>query len=169
MEVGFHRRRPLMHGHTRGWVSLVLIALVVVMVPWTLWLSIALPSRHTSHDWDSTWVGFDIVLLAALALTAAGYRRRWAILPIVASASGMLLFADAWFDVTLSGADGASLFLAVAAELPVGAFCLWIAWQGMQELLARATSPGDRRAPVRASLRPHTPDRRRRAGRSRVG
>jgi hypothetical protein len=169
MEVGFHRRRPLMHGHTRGWVSLVLIALVAVMVPWTLWLSVVLPSRHTSHDWDSTWVGFDLVLLTGLALTAAGYRRRWAILPIVASASGMLLFADAWFDVTLSGADGASLFLAVAAELPVGAFCLWIAWQGMQELLARTTSPGDRRAPGRASPRPHTPDRRRRADRSRAG
>jgi hypothetical protein len=169
MELGFHRRRPLMHGHTRGWVSLVLIVLVAVMVPWTLWLSVALPSRHTSHDWDSTWVGFDLVLLTGLALTAAGYWRRWAILPIVASASGMLLFADAWFDVTLSGADGASLFLAVAAELPVGAFCFWIAWHGMQELLARTTSPGDRRAPGRASPRPHTPDRRRRADRSRAG
>jgi hypothetical protein len=169
MEVGFHRRRPLMHGQARAWVSLVLIALVVVMVPWTLWLSIVLPARHTSHDWDSTWVGFDVVLLVALGLTAAGYRWRWPILPIVASAAGMLLFADAWFDVTLSGADGASLFLAVAAEIPVGAFCLWIAWHGMQELLARATSPGDRRAPGRESPRPHTPDRRRPADRSPVG
>jgi hypothetical protein len=169
MEVGLNRRRPLMHGNRRGWVSLVLIALVVVMVPWTLWLSVVLPSRHTSHDWDSTWVGFDIVLLTALALTAAGYRRRWPILPIVASAAGMLLFADAWFDVTLSGADGASLFLALAAEIPIGAFCLWIAWHGMQELLARTTSPGDRRAPGRVSLRPHTPDRRRRGDHSPVG
>jgi hypothetical protein len=166
MEVGLHRRRPLMHGNARAWVSLVLIALVIVMVPWTLWLSIVLPARHTSHDWDSTWVGFDLVLLTALGLTAAGYRRHWTILPIVASAAGMLLFADAWFDVTLSGADGASLFLAVAAEIPVGAFCLWIAWHGMQDLLARATSPGDRRAPGPASPRPRTPDRRRPEDRS---
>jgi hypothetical protein len=166
MELGFHRRRSLMHGPARAWVSIGLIGLVAVMVPWTLWLSLVLPARHTSHDWDSTWVGFDLVLLTALGLTAAGYRRRWRILPIVASAAGVLLFADAWFDVTLSGADGASLFLAVAAEIPVGVFCLWLAWHGMQELLAGATSPGDRRAPGRASPRPHTPDRRRQEDRS---
>jgi hypothetical protein len=169
MEVGFHRRRSLMHGPARAWVSIVLIGLAAVMVPWTLWLSLVLPARHTSHDWDSTWVGFDLVLLTALGLTAAGYRRRWRILPIVASAAGVLLFADAWFDVTLSGADGASLFLAVAAEIPIGAFCLWLAWHGMQELLAEATSRGDRREPGRASLRPHTPDRRRPEDRSPVG
>jgi hypothetical protein len=169
MELGFHRRRPLMHGRTRGWVSLVLIALTVVMVPWTLWLSIVLPSRHTSHDWDSTWVGFDLVLLSALGLMAAGYRRHWPILPIVASAAGVLLFADAWFDVTLSGAGLSSILLAVVAELPIGSFCLWVAWQGMEELRAAATSPGDRRAPGRESLRPRTPDRRRPEARSPVG
>src|SRR4051795_3827106 len=144
MEVGFHRRRPLMHGSTRGWVSLVLIALVAVMVPWTLWLSVVLPSRHTSHDWDATWVGFDIVLLAALGLTAVAYRKHWHVLPIVASAAGVLLFCDAWFDIALSGGAPSSLFLAFAAEIPVGTFCLWLAWVGMKELVS-ATSPGDRR------------------------
>jgi hypothetical protein len=155
-----------MHGETRAWVSLVLLGLVAVMVPWTLWLSVVLPARHTSHDWDATWVGFDLVLLLALGLTAVAYRKHWPALPLLASAAGVLLFADAWFDVSLSGGSAASLFLALAAEVPVGIFCLWLAWEGLREL--RATSPGDRRAPGRASLHPHTPDRRRPAARSRV-
>jgi hypothetical protein len=169
MELGLHRRRPLMHGETRAWVSLVLIALTAVMVPWTLWLSVVLPSRHTSHDWDATWVGFDLILLVALGLTAAAYRRHWVVLPILASAAGVLLFADAWFDIALSGGSWSSLLLAIVAELPVGSFCLWLAWEGTRELRAAATSPGDRRAPGRGSPRLHTPDRRRPAGRSPVG
>jgi hypothetical protein len=157
-----------MHGETRAWVSLVLIGLAVVMVPWTLWLAIALPARHTSHDWDATWVGFDLVLLSALGLTATAYRRHWAVMPILASAAGVLLFSDAWFDVTLSGGSVSSLVLALAAELPVGSFCLWLAWEGTRALRV-ATSPGDRRAPVRGSPRPHIPDRRQPGDRSPVG
>jgi hypothetical protein len=170
MELGFHRGRRLMHGSTRAWVSLALLALTAVMVPWTLWLSVVLPAKHTSHDWDATWVGFDLVLLTALGLTAVGYRKHWPILPIVASAAGVLLFADAWFDVTLSGANASSVTLALVAEIPVGAFCLWIAWQGMQDLLREsARSRGDRRVPGPASPRPHTPDRRRPVDRSQAG
>ena len=89
MEVGFRRRRPLMHGETRAWVSLVLLGLVAVMVPWTLWLSVVLPAHHTSHDWDATWVGFDVVLLVALGLTAVAYRRHWPALPLLAAAAGV--------------------------------------------------------------------------------
>jgi hypothetical protein len=164
MEIGLHRHRRLLHGETRAWVSLVLLGMVAVMIPWTLWLSVVLPAKHTSHDWDATWVGFDVVLLFALGLTAVAFRRRWHVLPIVASAAGVLLFADAWFDIALSGGGASSLVLAFAAEIPVGSFCLWLAWAGMKEL--ETTSRGDRRAPGRESPRPHTPDRRRPAARS---
>jgi hypothetical protein len=166
MEIGLHRHRRLLHGETRAWVSLVLLAMVAVMIPWTLWLSVVLPSKHTSHDWDATWVGFDVVLLLVLGLTAVAFRRHWHGLPIVASAAGVLLFADAWFDIALSGAAASSLVLALLAEIPVGSFCLWLAWVGTKDL--EATSRVDRRAPGRESPRPHTPDRRRPAARSRA-
>jgi hypothetical protein len=141
-------------------VSLVLATVTLVLVPWTLWLSIVLPARHTTHDWDATWVGFDLVLLMALGLTVVAYRKRWLVLPLVASAAGVLLYADAWFDIWLSGAAASSI-VALFAELPVGTFCIWLAWEALT-----ATSRGDRTALVPASPRRRTRGRRRQGDRS---
>jgi hypothetical protein len=145
----------------RRFVTLLLAAITVVLVPWTLWLSIVLPAQHTTHDWDATWVGFDALLLTALGLTALAYRKRWTGLPLLATAAGVLLFADAWFDTWLSGASLSSIALALVAEVPLGSFCLWLAWTALT-----ATSRGDRTALVPASPRRRIRGRRRRAARS---
>jgi hypothetical protein len=144
-------------------VSLVLGTITLVLIPWTLWLSIVLPARHTTHDWDATWVGFDVFLLVTLGLTVVAYRKRWTALPLVASAAGVLLYVDAWFDNALSGGATSAIVLALLAELPLGTFCLWLAWEALT-----ATSRGDRTALVPASPRPRTRGRRRRGARSRV-
>ena len=49
------------------WVTPVLTVTAVVLLPWTLWLTFTLPSRHITQHYDVAWVGFDVALLAAFA------------------------------------------------------------------------------------------------------
>ncbi|MFF3906358.1 hypothetical protein ACFYZJ_10150 [Streptomyces sp. NPDC001848] len=95
------------------------------LVPWTVILGVTLPSEYRVHEWRTTWVGFDLLLLTALGATAVlGIRRhRAVVLPALASA--VLLVCDAWFDVSLALGTSAvwtSAALAVFVELPVAAF-----------------------------------------------
>jgi hypothetical protein len=51
-------------------------------------------------------------------------------LEATAAVSSALLVADAWFDIVLTGSWSErheAILLAVAAELPLAFFCLWIA------------------------------------------
>lgn len=93
----------------------------VVLVPWTFYLAVTLPRRYVAHHWDLVWVGFDVLLLAMLALTAwLGWQRRQAMV-LTSFATGVLVLADAWFDVLTAQPDDAVLSVVVAAlvEVPV--------------------------------------------------
>ncbi|MEU1601318.1 hypothetical protein ABZ468_53825 [Streptomyces sp. NPDC005708] len=95
------------------------------LVPWTLILGLKLPSDYQVHAWRTTWVGFDIMLLIALATTAVLGKRRNLAMVIPALATAVLLVCDAWFDVSLefgTSAVWASVALAVFVELPMAAF-----------------------------------------------
>jgi hypothetical protein len=99
------------------------------LVPWTLWLTFSLPSRHVTEDYDLAWVGFDIVLAAAFAATAWAtlHISRW-LVPL-AAVTGTMLVCDAWFDVVTSSGGGDRLeavLEAVFAELPLAALCAYI-------------------------------------------
>ncbi|MGW2934014.1 hypothetical protein ACWDA7_19670 [Streptomyces sp. NPDC001156] len=95
------------------------------LAAWTVLLGVTLPSDYQVHQWRTTWVGFDILLLIALGLTAVlGKRRNPAVL-LTGLATAVLLVCDAWFDVSLAfgtPAVWASIALAVFVELPVAAF-----------------------------------------------
>ena len=52
----------------------------VALVPWTLYLTFTLPSRHVTFHYDLAWVGFDVALAASFAATA------WAASPRLALA-----------------------------------------------------------------------------------
>jgi len=68
----------------------------VVLVPWIVYLAIALPRVYVSHNWDQAWVGFDLLLLMLLVATAVlGYLRRQLVM-LTAFATGVLLICDAW-------------------------------------------------------------------------
>jgi hypothetical protein len=93
-------------------------------------------------NWDLAWSGFDSVLAALFMLTAyaAWNHRHW--LPAAAAATGALLIADAWFDVTLASRTNdfkAALIEALAAELPLAAMCFWIGFT--TEARAEPTPP----------------------------
>jgi len=107
----------------------VLSVTALALVPWTLWLTFSLPSKHVTHHYDLAWVGFDVGLLCAFALTAwAAYRRSPLLVP-VASATCALLLCDAWFDVVTStpGERWEAALEAGLAELPLALLCAVVA------------------------------------------
>jgi hypothetical protein len=93
----------------------------VILVPWIVYLAIALPRVYVSHNWDQAWVGFDLLLLMLLVATAVlGYLRRQLVM-LTAFATGVLLICDAWFDwMTSNRADvGWAAMTALLVELPL--------------------------------------------------
>ena len=111
------------------WVPRLLALVAVGLIPWTLWLTFSLPSRHVTQDYDLAWVGFDIVLAGAFGATAWATLRssRW-LVPF-AAATGTMLVCDAWFDVVTSSGGGDRLqavLEAVFAELPLAALCAYV-------------------------------------------
>jgi hypothetical protein len=98
----------------------------MILLPWTIYVGESLPSRQLSPNYDAAWVGFDLILLAALASTAYFSLRRSRHLASAASATAALLVVDAWFDVmtTPAGQRWQSILLAAAVELPLAAVCL---------------------------------------------
>lgn len=109
--------------------------LSLLLVPWIVFIAMALPSRQLSSHYDVAWAGFDVFLFVGLAATAffALRRSRW--LPIAAAATASMLIIDAWFDVLTSHA-GRDLVVAVVfallVELPLSALCWFVAHQGEQ-------------------------------------
>lgn len=105
-----------------AWVSVVYIVFSLILVPWTLYLSVTLPTHHLSRHWDLSWVGLDIAILASLLTTGvlAFYRSRWVVMS--ATAAGSFLLVDAWFDI-ISQRPGFELqeaiFLALVFEIPL--------------------------------------------------
>ena len=45
----------------------VTVVSAVILVPWIVYLAVALPRVYVTHNWDEAWVGFDIILLLLLA------------------------------------------------------------------------------------------------------
>ena len=113
------------------WVVAILALVSIALLPWVLWLTVTLPSRHVSEHWDAAWVGLDVAEILAFALTAFAAWRRKPWLQAAAAAAGTLLLTDAWFDVLLSTGDE-KVWLAVGeavlSEIPLAILCFWIAW-----------------------------------------
>ena len=97
------------------WVITILALVAIALLPWVLWLTVTLPSRHVSEHWDAAWVGFDVAEILAFALTAYAAWRRAPWLQGAASAAGTLLLSDAWFDILLSTGDE-KVWLAVGQD-----------------------------------------------------
>jgi hypothetical protein len=112
------------------WITALLGFTAVALVPWTLWLTFTLPSRHVSHHYDLAWVGFDVALAFAFAATArAAYRESPLLIPFAAATCAMLV-CDAWFDIVTStpGERMEAVLEAVFAELPLAALCAFVVY-----------------------------------------
>jgi hypothetical protein len=114
LELNWHRGRKL------G----VLLSMVscIVLAGWIIVLTLTLHRQYTATHWRFAWVGFDIVLLAAFALTGWGFWRGRQVVISCLLVTGTLLLCDAWFDVILDlGTRGIweSVASAVLIELPL--------------------------------------------------
>jgi hypothetical protein len=115
---------------TPRWAAPLFAGMALVLVPWIGYLVVSLPPHVSFRHYNVSWVGFDLLLLAALARTAwLAYRHsRRVALPAVVTAT--LLVVDAWFDVTSAHRGGPfveALLLAVLVELPLAGVCLYLA------------------------------------------
>lgn len=111
------------------WVAPLFLALGALTVPWTAFLAVTLPDHARTQNYREAWVGFDIMLVAALLATAyLAWRGRRSV-ALVASATATMLVLDAWFDVLTSRRSevGWSIASALLAELPLAVLCGWIA------------------------------------------
>jgi hypothetical protein len=127
-QLAAERERSLLR--LRHWVFVILGGIALALLPWTVYLSISLPSEHRSAHWDIVWPGLDVAIALAIAATVVALVRYSAYLPIFATVAGTLLLCDAWFD-TLTSQSGNELawatFEAAAAEVPLAVFCFWLA------------------------------------------
>jgi hypothetical protein len=111
------------------WLTVVFSLMAVLLVPWTLWLTFSLPTRHVTRHYDVAWVGFDIALAGAFAATAYAAVRATPWLQALAAVTGTMLLCDAWFDTVTSTSHDEQLLAileAIGAELPLAALCGWI-------------------------------------------
>ena len=101
-----------------------------VLIPWTAYLAVTLPKRDVTAHYRGAWVGFDLLLVAAVVLTAYYAFRVDTRVQLPATATATLLVVDAWFDVmTSSGraATATAVLMALCIELPAAVFSLWLA------------------------------------------
>jgi hypothetical protein len=111
-------------------LPLLFASAALVLVPWIGLLVASLPCHYSARHWGIAWAGFDAGLALALGVTAYAARRRAPWLDRAAIAAGTLLMADAWFDVVTARGTGAmalAMTEALAIELPLALFCIWVA------------------------------------------
>jgi len=114
------------------WAAPMFLLLATLLVPWTAYLAVSLPRSDLAHHYRIAWVGFDVLLTAALLVTGIMARRRSPRIQVPAAATATLLLVDSWFDVTMSGSKSQELeaiLLAICVELPLAAVALYIAYR----------------------------------------
>ena len=93
------------------------------LIPWTIGLAVTLPRSYLVANWPLAWVGFDIILLGCLGTTAWALWKRRQVAVVASMITSVLLFCDAWFDVSTAH-SGRCLVLSIAtavfAEIPIG-------------------------------------------------
>jgi hypothetical protein len=117
----------------------LMVLSAVVLVPWIVYLAVTLPRAYVAHNWDRTWVGFDLLLLVMMAATAVFGILRRQMLVVTAFATGLLLLCDAWFDVMTAHGDERlwSVTTALVVELPLAAVLISGSLQVMRLVAAR--------------------------------
>jgi hypothetical protein len=126
---GPHRRPDVVKLVPR-WAAPLYLGLVVLLLPWTVYLGLSLPDHTTASHWDAAWVGLDVMEAVAIGLTGWFAYRRSTWVEVSAAVTGALLIVDAWFDCTTARGGTQfvqSLATAVLIELPLAALSFWLA------------------------------------------
>jgi hypothetical protein len=111
----------------RAIILAMILVCCVVLAAWIGILAVTLPRYYRSGGWRGAWVGFDLALLAAFAVTGWAAWRRRQVLIICLVVLATLLCCDAWFDVVLDARTSGfmlSVLSAVFIELPLAALAI---------------------------------------------
>ena len=112
---------------SRSRLLTLLVACCAGLGAWIVYLAVSMPTGYRSKTWSAAWIGFDILLLLALAGTvAAAMLGRQIVVPL-AVFTATLLLCDAWFDVVLDWGTSdvwGSLASAAFLEVPLAVFLL---------------------------------------------
>ncbi len=116
-------------------------AAAVILLPWIVYLAETLPRHQFDRHYRLAWVGFDVILVIAIIRTAYMAFRVDPRIQFPATATAVLLFVDAWFDVVTSGHRSQFLqavALAVLVEIPSAIFTLYLAHRVSRRILELA-------------------------------
>ena len=129
------------------WLVLFYAGAAALLLPWTIYLSLTLPSRHSSHNWDVVWGGFDIFVIILLSLTAYFAARRSLWVALTSSALGTALLVDGWFDILTSRTPERpqAVILAILVEIPVATLSWFFATRAIQQSLRLANDVTDKK------------------------
>ncbi len=132
------KKRRLVKVTIPSWLAVAYIVISIGLVPWTVYLSFALPEHHLSRNWDITWVGFDAALIGSLLLTGILAKMKSIYMVLAAVITGTLFSTDAWFDI-LSYKVGARGFneamaMALLGEIPMAIMSFSLAVHGLRRL-----------------------------------
>jgi hypothetical protein len=128
-------------GRERRLVLIISAGCCVILAGWIVVLAATLPHHFNAHHWRALWVNFDVLLLAAFAVTAWATWRKRQVLILLLMLTGTMLCCDAWFDVGTSLATS-SMWLSIAdavfAEIPLAV----LAFTGARRLLTATVEAG---------------------------
>jgi hypothetical protein len=105
----------------------VLVACCAGLIPWIVYLAFSMPSGYRAEAWSAAWVGFDVLLLFALAGTVVAALLGRQLVVLLAVVSATLLLSDAWFDIVLDWGTRdvwGSVASAAFVEIPLAVFLL---------------------------------------------
>ena len=111
-------------------MAMLYAAAAVLLVPWTVYLAVTLPRRDIDTHYRGAWVGFDILLVVAILLTAYYAFRMDDRVQLPAMATATLLIVDAWCDVMTAGRRSnlyEAVLMALCIEIPAAIFTLYLA------------------------------------------
>jgi hypothetical protein len=114
---------------TPRWVAPLFAVLGAATIPWTAYLAMSLPQHAHTRHYRGAWVGFDLMLIVVLLVTAYFAWRGRPLAGLFAASTSTMLVVDAWFDVTTSSRSDvpSAILSAVLIELPLAVLCGWIA------------------------------------------
>lgn len=126
-------------------VPCLLGAAAIVLLPWTAYLALTLPSNATARHWPLAWCGLDVAMAAGLAGTAWAAIRRDRRAGLAAASTATFLVTDAWFDVCTAPAGWPLAWAAAEAcgEVAAAAGCLLVAWLIWRDEPGRGDTRGD--------------------------
>jgi hypothetical protein len=110
----------------------LLVIVCLGLIPWIVFLGLTLPHRYITNHWEVAWVGYDVALLCALAITAWAAWRRRQIVIMALLVTGTMLVVDAWFDIVTDSTTHdliISMVDAALGELPLAALAFVIAFR----------------------------------------